>query len=76
MDYAQVFPTARRDVRAIFNDDIEDDEEEETAPVSGAVAAFSENPDDAPAPESVKPPAPMPEPSQASAVPSRRRRAA
>lgn len=76
VEYAQVFPSERVSVRSVFMDEEEvPDEEETAAPQISAAAAFQDDVDDAPAPEQVKPPAPMPEPSAATAVPSRRKRA-
>lgn len=77
VEYAQVFPSERVSARNVFMAEEEELDEEE-APVSqlNAASAFQDEPDNAPAPEQVKPPEPMPEPaSNATAVPSRRKRA-
>ena len=74
IDYAQVFPTERLSARAVFADEDFGEEEGDAPTTTNAAAAFQDDPDDAPAPESVKPPTPMPI-ETAAVPPSRRRRA-
>ena len=76
VEYAQVFPTERLSARNVFMDEEEVVEEESAQPQISAAAAFQDDVDDAPAPDGVKPPAPIPMPTEsATAVPSRRKRA-
>lgn len=76
VEYAQVFPSERPSARNVFMAEEEVVEEDESqGNQMSAAAAFQDDPDQAPAPESAKP-APMPEPAaNATAVPSRRKRA-
>lgn len=77
VEYAQVFPSERVSARNVFMDDEEVlDEETEAPSQANAAAAFQDDPDDAPAHPSVKPPEPMPEPAAAAAVPASRRKRA
>ena len=80
VEYAQVFPSERVSARNVFmaEEEVLDEEEAPSSQQMNAASAFQDNePDNAPAPEQVRPPAPMPEPaaSTATAVPSRRKRA-
>lgn len=77
VEYAQVFPSERPSARNVFMAEEEelDEEEESQGNQMNAAAAFQDDPDQAPAPEQVKPPVPMPEPAASTAVPSRRKRA-
>lgn len=78
VEYAQVFPSERPSARNVFmaEEEVLDDEESHGGGQLNAAAAFQDDPDTAPAPDQVPPPAPIPEPvSNATAVPSRRKRA-
>ena len=75
IDYAQVFPTERLSARAVFADEDFGEEEGDAPTATNAAAAFQDDVDDTPAPESVKPPTPMPIETSAAVPPSRRRRA-
>ena len=78
VEYAQVFPTERVSARNVFmvEEEVLDDEDAPPAQMTAASAFQDNEPDNAPAPEQLRPPVPMPEPaSNATAVPSRRKRA-
>lgn len=76
VEYAQVFPSETVSAKNLFLDEDvpEEDEAEEGAGTQLTASAFQDDPDTAPAPPAVPPPAPM---AEAAVVPaSRRRRAA